>query len=142
MKMYQDDIKGKLALAQEVHPDAPYTFHFVYRFTLNPNGSKKANEHKRFQKAHDGEIAVHRFVCMPDLISTLRFFQRWSVAQSLSEGKAATCLMECGPPDTDTSKRKWIIDIDAGFDDLKALGFLLDNSVCSEEVGSASHVVD
>ena len=135
MALYREDIKGKLALAQEVHPEAPYTFHFVYRFTLTPG--KTASDNKRFQKAleeHGGEIAVHRFVCLPDMLSALRFFQRWSTAQSLSEGNAATCLMECGPPDADTSCRKWIIDVDAAFKDLQSLGFLRDPSVCSEEV--------
>jgi hypothetical protein len=32
--MYREDIKGKLNLAREAHPDAKYTFHIVYRFNV------------------------------------------------------------------------------------------------------------
>jgi hypothetical protein len=129
MALYREDLKGTLALAQEVHPGAPYTFHFVYRFT--PGRA----DNTRFQKAmaeHGGEIAVHRFVCLPDTPRALRFFQRWSTAQALSGGKDATCLMECGP--ADGARRKWVVDIDAALKDLQSLGFLRDPSVCSEEV--------
>ncbi len=48
-------------------------------------------------------------------------------------GKDATCLMECGPPD-DSIKRKWIVDVDAAFKDLKDLNLLEDPTVCSEQV--------
>jgi hypothetical protein len=50
-----------------------------------------------------------------------------------NQGIKATCLMECGPPN-DSISRKWIIDVDAAFKDLKALGFLMDDTICSEEV--------
>jgi hypothetical protein len=138
--MYHENIKGKLNLAREAQPNALYTFHIVYRMKINEEGMKKKGiqmiNQPRMQKAikdHGGEIAVHRFICLPDMMGALHFFQRWSLAQRLVEGKKATCLMECGPPD-DTMKRKWIIDVDAAFKDLKAFGLLLDPSVCSEQV--------
>lgn len=128
--LYREELKGKLSFAREVHPDAPYTFHFVYRFTPNPTSEKRT-----FQKAlKGGEVAVHRFICMPDIMSTLFFFQRWSLAQKGAEGKQATCLMECGPSDADKTCRKWIIDVDGAYQDLKAFGFLQDPSICSEQV--------
>jgi hypothetical protein len=40
--------------------------------------------------------------------------------------------MECGPSD-DITCRKWIIDIDAAYKDLKEFGLLEDESVCTEE---------
>lgn len=138
--MYRENIKGMLKLAREAQPNALYTFHIVYRMKVNEERMKKKGvqmmNQTRLQKAikdHDGEIAVHRFVCLPDMMGALRFFQRWSLAQRLVEGNKATCLMECGPPD-DTMKRKWIIDVDAAYKDLKAFGLLLDPSVCSEQV--------
>lgn len=140
--MYHNDIKGKLNLAREARPNAKYTFHLVYslnvaQFTYkNKKKDQPSINDKKLQRAiqhHDGNMAVHRFVCMPDLVSALFFFHRWSMAQSAAEGKKATCLMECGPSD-DTMKRKWIIDIDAAYKDLKALGLLVDPSVCSEQV--------
>jgi hypothetical protein len=140
MSTYREDMKGKLNLAREQHPEAKYTFHFVYRFQVDAKKGKGFLDEKRMQKAikdHGGEIAVHRFICLPNLVSTLRFFQQWMVAQNAAVGKTATCLMECGPPD-DTIKRKWIIDVDAAFQDLKTLGFLKDSSICSEEVSSCN----
>ena len=125
------ELKGMLSLARDAHPDAPYTFHFVYRFTPIP--SEKPT--KGFQKPlKGGELAVHRFICMPNMFSALAFFQRWSVAQKGALGKQATCLMECGPSDADKTCRKWIIDVDGAYQDLKAFGFLQDPSICSEQV--------
>lgn len=140
--MYREDIKGKLNLARETHPNAKYTFHLVYNLNVMQllSKNKKKDQHsindKKLQRAvqnHGGDMAVHRFVCMPDLVGALFFFHRWSMAQSGVEGKKATCLMECGPSD-ETMRRKWIIDIDAAYKDLKALKLLLDPSVCSEQV--------
>lgn len=135
MSIYRDDMKGKLQLAMEKHPDAPFTFHFVYRFQVDPSRAGFMDE-KRMQKIlkdQGGEMAVHRFICLPNLVNALHFFHKWTIAQSSAVGKTATCLMECGPPD-DSISRKWIIDVDAAFQDLKALGFLADPSICSEEV--------
>jgi hypothetical protein len=128
--LYREELKGKLSFAREAHPEAPYTFHFVYRFTPNPSEKKSP-----FQKAlKGGEVAVHRFICMPNMVGALAFFQRWSVAQMGAEGKQATCLMECGPSDSDKTCRKWIIDVDGAYQDLKSFGFLQDPSICSEQV--------
>ena len=140
MNLYRGDLKGKLVLAREAHPNTKYTFHVVYRYNVNQDmlSSQKRSTHsmddKRLQKAindHGGEIAVHRFICLPDMWSSLAFFHRWSMAQNVSIGKEALCLMECGPSDN-TTCRKWIIDIDAAYKDLKEIGLLEDESLCSE----------
>lgn len=141
--VYKDGLKGKLNLAREKHENAPYTFHIVSRYNVNEallkRGGKKDKhtiDDKRLQKAikdHNGELALHRFICLPDLQSALFFFHRWSKAQMAVLGKQATCLMECGPPD-DTIKRKWIVDVDAALKDLKAFNLLEDPAICTEQV--------
>jgi hypothetical protein len=54
------------------------------------------------------------------------------MSQNISRGTEATCLMECGPPD-DTMCRKWIIDIDAAYNELKDFGLLEDSTLCSDQ---------
>ncbi len=84
MSIYRDDMKGMLQLAMDRHPEAPFTFHFVYRFQVNPENKNMMNE-KRMQKAikdHGGELAVHRFICLPNMVNALSFFHKWTIAQS------------------------------------------------------------
>ena len=139
-QIYQHSLKSRLAMARDENPDSRFTFHLVTRFVAQnedfPSKKMKGAAQKYYeQKAdkHGGEVAIHRFICMPQAVSALLFMQRWSQAQKYSCDKEASCMMECGPS-KETQTRKWIIDLDGKVEDLHTFGLLPAGELCAEEV--------
>jgi hypothetical protein len=127
-QLYEQGLKGKLALARDANPNSRFTFHITTRWVVG----ERAHAHfvERARKT-GGEMAVHKFICIPQPQDALLFLQRWAHVQRVSPPSEASCMMECGPSEP-TQTRKWIIDLDGKLDDLRTLGFLRPDEVCQE----------
>ena len=72
----------------------------------------------------DGEFVPRRFVTFRDAEGALRFLVQWYATQLLAPPAQRVSVFECGS--MDATLRKWVIDIDAKHDDLRARGLPTD----------------
>ena len=66
INLYQHSFRGKLAMAREVNPDCRFTFHIVTRWIVQ--GSKAAASFQEKASKTGGELAVHKFICVKQVI--------------------------------------------------------------------------
>jgi hypothetical protein len=132
---YKQGLRSRIALAREVNPMCPFTFHLVTRWIITPGDPRTSSTFHEKASKTGGELEVHKFICIKNASEALLFFQRWAKVQRLNHGPQAMCLMECGPS-IDGMMRKWIIDLDGKLEDLRSFGFLKSDEFCHEEVYS------
>jgi len=133
---YKQGLRSRIALAREVNPLCPFTFHLVTRWIITPGDPRTSTTFHEKASKTGGELEVHKFICIKTASEALLFFQRWAQVQKINHGTKAMCLMECGPS-MDGIMRKWIIDLDGKLEDLRSFGFLKSDEFCQEEVYSS-----